>query len=175
MIQYRYELNKLLDAFDLPKVVAEVGVAEGWFTKEILKWNLDKLYLIDAWKHLEQFGDGGYEQSWHDGNYQQVLDRTKGYNVEILRGLSHEMAKYIPDESVSMVYIDADHSYLGCKRDLESYLPKVVKGGVIAGHDYLNPAYGVNRAVKEFCEGRFEINLIPDEDESMAGFWFLKL
>jgi len=177
MIQYRHELVKLLDLFDLPRVVAEIGVAEGWFTKDILKWNLDKLYLVDAWKHLEQTGDGGYAQEWHDGNYQQVLERTKpfGDKVVILKGLSHEMAEHIPDESLGLVYIDADHSYEGCMRDLESYYNKVVDGGIVAGHDFLNLSYGVNKAVKQFCEEmKIEINVVPDEDDSMSSFWFIK-
>lgn len=176
MIQYRHELGKLLDLFDLPRVVAEIGVAEGWFTKEILKWGVDKLYLVDAWQHLEQFGDGASPQEWHDGNYQQVLERTKPFSdkVLILKGLSHEMAEHIPDESLGLVYIDADHSYEGCKIDLGIYFNKVVKGGIVAGHDFLNMVYGVNQAVKEFCEGRFDINVVPDEEPNMASFWFVK-
>jgi Fe-S oxidoreductase len=60
-------------------------------------------------------------------------------------------------------------------RDLEIYYNKVVDGGIVAGHDYLNMAYGVNKAVNQFCEEMgIEVNLIPDEDESMSGFWFIK-
>jgi hypothetical protein len=176
-IQYRNELGKLLDAFDLPKVVLECGVAEGWFTKEILKWDLDKLYLVDAWEQLDQLGDGGYGQTWHNGNYQQVLDRVEPFKdkVVILKGLSWDMAEKIPDNSLGMVYIDADHSYESVKKDLEAYYSKVVPGGIISGHDILNPAYGVKKAVEEFCEGRFELNIIPDEEPAMASYWFLKL
>jgi hypothetical protein len=177
MIQYRQELNKLIELFDLPRVVAEIGVAESWLTKDILKWGLEKLYLVDAWIQLNQTGDGGFPQSWHDENYNKMLERTKDHQdiVVVLRGLTHEMAKHIPDESLGLVYIDADHSYHGCMRDLEIYYNKVVDGGIVAGHDYLNMAYGVNKAVNQFCEEMgIEVNLIPDEDESMSGFWFIK-
>ena len=51
------------------------------------------------------------------------------------------------------MFIDADHSYDGCKSDLESWFQKVKFGGLISGHDYKNteyPCFGVERAVDEF-------------------------
>jgi cephalosporin hydroxylase len=58
-----------------------------------------------------------------------------------------------------MIYIDADHSYEGCKRDLNISFKKVKSGGYIMGHDYemnMNKAqkeysFGVKQAVDEFC------------------------
>lgn len=176
-IQFRHQLGELLTHYNLPKVVLELGVAEGWFTKDILKWNLDKLYLIDNWATISsQTGDGAFNQEWHDKNYLQLLERVAPFKdkVEIFRGLTTDMANNIPDESLGMIYIDACHEYECVKKDLELYYPKVVPGGIIAGHDFLNLSYGVNRAVKEFCKDRFEINVVPDEHESMASFWFIK-
>ena len=56
-------------------------------------------------------------------------------SVEILRGDSVEMSKHIPDNSLDLCFIDADHTYSGVKRDIEAYLPKVKNGGYICGHD----------------------------------------
>jgi hypothetical protein len=57
------------------------------------------------------------------------------------------------------IYIDGDHSYYGCKNDLENARIAVKTGGWIMGHDYLINSkchhfydFGVNRAVNEFCE-----------------------
>lgn len=48
------------------------------------------------------------------------------------------------------VFIDGDHSYEGCKKDIQFALELVGKG-VIAGHDWGTPGYqGVDKAVKEF-------------------------
>jgi hypothetical protein len=176
-IPIRQNLDLLLHNFNLPKVVLELGVAEGWFTKDILKWDLDKLYLIDNWATIgTQTGDGAYNQEWHDGNYKQVLERTAPFSekVTIIKGLSWEVADQVPDNSLGLLYIDACHEYECVKKDLAAYFSKVVPGGIIAGHDYLNLSYGVNEAVKEFCEGKYEINVVPDEHESMASFWFIK-
>lgn len=175
-IETRSELGKLLTHFNLPRIVVEVGVAEGRFTEQILKWKLEALFLIDSWRHLEQFGDGSQPQEWHDNNKAEVLGRiakTKT-TVMVLQGLSSEKVHSIPDNSLGLVYLDGDHSYEGALADLNAFLPKLVSGGIMAGHDYLSPDYGVEKAVKEFTQGRFEVNTIPEEDIYNAGFWFVK-
>ena len=175
-IQTRSELGNLLTHFNLPPIVVEVGVAEGRFTDQILKWKLQQLYLIDSWRHLEQFGDGRQPQEWHDNNKAEVLERIAKTKtpVTVLQGLSSEMVHQIPDNSLGMVYLDGDHSYEGALADLKAFLPKLVDGGIMAGHDYLSPDYGVEKAVKEFTQGKFEVNTIPEEDIYNAGFWFIK-
>lgn len=176
-IQFRQELGDLLNSLPVPKTILELGVAEGWFTKDILKWQFDQLYLIDNWGTIVgQTGDGAYPQEWHDNNYSQVLERVNPFadKVTIIKGLTQNVANLVPDNSLGLLYIDACHEYGCVKSDLELYYSKVVSGGIISGHDYMNLSYGVNKAVKEFCAGRFEIVTIPDEDESMSSFYFIK-
>lgn len=49
-----------------------------------------------------------------------------------------------------MVFIDADHSYLGVRRDIETAKRLVKPGGMICGHDYGEKDWpGVAKAVKE--------------------------
>lgn len=176
-LNYRIELGTLLTELKLPRIVAEVGCAEGRFSQQILSWGIDHFYMIDNWGTIpNQSGDGGFNQAWHNKNYMEALQRVDLYKnkIEVLQGLSVAMASKIPDNSLGMVYIDCWHEYEGVKRDLEFYFPKVVSGGVVAGHDFLNMSYGVNRAVKEFCAGKFEISVIEDEEPSMASFYFIK-
>lgn len=56
------------------------------------------------------------------------------------------------DNSISFLFIDADHSYEGVLEDIELWLPKVAEGGVIAGHDY--DWTGVKKAVDEKFAGK---------------------
>lgn len=49
------------------------------------------------------------------------------------------------------IYIDGDHTYDGCRKDLEAAHKKLETGGVIVCDDYGNPC-GVKQAVDEFCE-----------------------
>jgi Methyltransferase domain len=65
---------------------------------------------------------------------------------------SKEAAAYVPDGSLDFVFIDADHSYEGCKADIQAWLPKLKPSGFISGHDYDNtdfPCFGVKQAVDE--------------------------
>ena len=62
-------------------------------------------------------------------------------------GSSEMWAKVWPYQ-VDLVFIDADHRYEAVKADIEYWLPKVRKGGVICGHDY-GTFDGVKRATNE--------------------------
>lgn len=85
------------------------------------------------------------------------------------------MAEQIPDNSVGMIYIDADHSYEGVKADIEAYYPKLVSGGLMCFHDYESPDYEVKRAVLEFCNNNNYIPItIPENDQYDTGAYFIK-
>jgi len=73
-----------------------------------------------------------------------------GLNPTIHRMLTDDAAKLVPDHSLDLCFIDADHSYESVKRDIETWEPKLKPGGVIGGHDYYGTAWpGVTRAVHE--------------------------
>jgi predicted O-methyltransferase YrrM len=64
----------------------------------------------------------------------------------------NELAKQFPDDFFQAVYIDEVHEYANVLRDIRAWQPKIMLGGIICGHDYIErPAYnfGVIRAVKE--------------------------
>lgn len=176
MIKYRIDLHQLLPE---KSVVAEIGVAEGYFSSDILRWpNVSKLYCVDNWATIpNQHGDGASEQVWHDKNYSAAMMRVNFAieKVKVLRGISWDMAKNVEDESLDLLYLDACHSYSCVMNDLKAWAPKVKAGGWIAGHDYSNPAYGVFQAVKDFTDGKYSVQLIPENKSEDAGFVFRKL
>lgn len=55
----------------------------------------------------------------------------------------------IENNSVDLLFIDGEHSYEQCKKDIENYWPKLKKGGFLLGHDYRREQPGVIRAVNE--------------------------
>ncbi len=173
-IHYRRELYKLLP----PEFTsAEVGVAEGYFSADILSWGALKHYMVDAWQQLVQSGDGGFDQEWHDNNYYAAFSRVAkfGERAIVLRGLSDHMAHEIIDGTLDFCYIDGDHSYNGVKRDINAFWPKLKSGGIMAFHDFDNPAYGVKAAVLEFCHNnKITVNHIPEDSEVDAGAWVSK-
>lgn len=176
-IRYRRDLWKL---FTRQARAVEVGVAEGNFSEDMLRWNLQsgkpaltQLYLVDRWLEVPtQQGDASMLQSWHDRNLFVVRQRIEpfGKRAVILRGHSVQMAAKVPDQSLWLVYIDGDHSYEGCFADTRAWAPKVKPGGYIAFHDYLNMNYGVNAAVNDFARAsKFEIHTIHEDKDEDAG------
>lgn len=174
-IKYRIDLNKLL-----PKnpITAELGVAEGFFSTDILgRWSPKLHYAVDNWGPIGLFGDGAFNQEWHNKNYQAAVMRMNPFKdrLKILRGPTWHMSQHVPDNTLDLLYIDADHSYEGVKRDLEAWYPKVKPGGVIAGHDFINPAYGVFQAAQEFrMVHNMDIFVIHEDKEEDAGFYMIK-
>lgn len=72
------------------------------------------------------------------------------HTVVLVTGDSRDADRF-PDACFDLVFIDADHSYAGCRHDILAYTPKVKPGGLLAGHDYQPDWPGVVRAVDELC------------------------
>ena len=173
-IRHRLHLNLLLPDLGRGCRAAEVGVAEGRFSLDMLAWGLERLYLVDAWTTLPQRGDGAASQQWHEANLAQVREATSrfGDRVQILRGRSVEMATMVPDGSLHLVHLDADHERDAVAADLLAWWPKIVPGGVMSGHDYLNQDWGVGQAVDRWAAERgVQVHLIEEDRSEDAGFW----
>lgn len=173
MVKVRSDLKKIID-LSLP--AAEVGVAEGNFSRDILSWGVPKLYMVDNWATIEGVtGDGAFDNEWHLSNMQSALEKVKefGEKAVVKRGFSVEMAKEVPDESLGFVHLDACHDYQCVLNDLEAWMPKLVRGGVMSGHDF-NNIYGVKDAVYRFTLNKYHVHTIPDIGIAHAGFWFKK-
>lgn len=82
------------------------------------------------------------------------------HEVELLDGDSADIAGrwplIQPQPGISMLFVDADHTYEGVVRDLESWLPHVVAGGTVAMHDSTTPDCGVSKAIYCHMAGRAE-------------------
>lgn len=65
-----------------------------------------------------------------------------------IRAKSTWAAQFVKN-GLDFVFIDAEHDYKSCAEDIKAWLPKIRKGGVIAGHDYDGSFQGVVRAVDE--------------------------
>jgi predicted O-methyltransferase YrrM len=61
--------------------------------------------------------------------------------VNIIQGNTAEVAAQYRNKSLDFVFVDADHSAHGVSMDIMAWLPKMKRGGVLAGHDYENWRY----------------------------------
>lgn len=144
----------LISGFPKNAVIAEVGVAQGDLSAEILKVVEPRLfYLIDAWamKNHPHYGEGGYERV-----KERFDDEIKSRRIQIKRGYSDEVLKGFDNNSLDWIYIDAAHDYYSVKNDLDIAYIKVKNGGIISGHDYHRwgkngKRFGVLEAVNDFC------------------------
>jgi|TARA_B110000977_G_scaffold46082_1_gene62621 predicted O-methyltransferase YrrM len=142
----KYFLKHLIESNGYTSM-AEIGVRDGRTT----------FYLLDNIANLTIYGID--------------LDTTLFYNDKVnekykdrlipIRGKSANVAIQVP--MVDLVFIDADHSYNGCLRDIIEYTPKVNKGGILSGHDIDFP--GVNKAVNQ---------LVKYYDVGPNNVWFTK-
>lgn len=148
-----------------PYQYAEIGVYEA-STASIVGQQRENcvLHLIDTWKNTnnpDYLATGDYhsyhQDSQHEANYQRALEHLwfllpgSQNRTKIYRATSIEAATSVPNHSMDMVFIDADHSYKAVKQDIATWLPKVKSGGYLGGHDYAHPHYnfGVKQAVDE--------------------------
>jgi predicted O-methyltransferase YrrM len=89
-------------------------------------------------------------------DFNEVLDmfkdRTKDYkNISLVKKTSDDAVNDFKEGEFDFVYIDGIHRYENVKQDIINYLPKIKKGGIIGGHDYVNSGHlkGVYDAVNE--------------------------
>ena len=172
----RSEFGVLLQEKGMLDSAAEIGVASGLYSRRILDWGVRNLLLVDPWVELLPPNGCGITNEVHEKNYQLCL-KSVGEDtdrVDIKSMTSVDAAAQVPDNSLGFCYIDANHRYQGISVDLPTWWPKVRPGGILAGHDYLQPALGVNRAVKEFAaKHNLQIHLVV-EHQMDASFWLEK-
>jgi predicted O-methyltransferase YrrM len=71
-------------------------------------------------------------------------------HITTIKGNSQDVHIQFKDESIDFLFLDGSHAYEDVKKDLKLWYPKVKKGGVISGHDYMWIDRRVKRAVDEF-------------------------
>jgi predicted O-methyltransferase YrrM len=126
-------------------ITAEVGVLTGRFSKSILDiCQPSKLHLIDT--QLHRF-------AVHE-KFKAEIDTGV---IHLHEGDSSSIIAEFPDGYFDFIYIDADHSYQGVKRDIQAAKSKVKERGFLIFNDYTywSPVeclrYGVMQAVNELC------------------------
>tara|TARA_R110000796_G_scaffold5_5_gene41 strand:- start:6965 stop:7537 length:573 start_codon:yes stop_codon:yes gene_type:complete len=145
--------------------ILEIGVFKGEFLDFLVNDCLHKIVDgVDLFSGCVGSGD-------HDGNNMSHQDMEIKYEelkkkyendslINLYKSYSSDYLIDCEDCKYDIIYIDADHSYLGVKRDIELSYHKIKNGGFIMGHDYelnMNKCrtrweFGTKQAVDEFCE-----------------------
>jgi len=147
---YIYEVEKNLLFLEASKVkdgtIVELGSYLGKSTAALADGAGPgtKIDAVDAWDNRAM--DGCPKVT-----YEQFIKNIEPWKDKITahRTNTSSLAKdFIA--GVDLLFIDADHSYEGCKADLEAWYPLVNEGGVILMHDYTEKGCGVKKAADEF-------------------------
>lgn len=86
--------------------------------------------------------------------------RSLGYSrdITLVKGFTHQVAESWNGPPVGLLFVDADHSKEGARRDIEAWAPHLAEGARIAVDDYEHPDWpGVKDALDELvAEGVLE-------------------
>jgi len=156
--------NQFCELLPRGKTICEIGVALGDFT-ELMLTNLKpcKFYAIDIFvlHHVPDMWAGRVGTTLNGKDHLDFYsdrffdDKSRGI-LEILKGDSLDGISKIPDFSIDIAYVDANHSYDSVTAELDLLRSKMSSDGYIIMNDYLmedwltHTPYGVVQATNEF-------------------------
>lgn len=166
----RMRWHAIIDRCPDATIGAELGVFEGTLSYALLKRlpNLH-LYMVDRWsaynpEEIERTPNSKMPtrpQSYFNAAHESALSVAHKYEGRghIIRTSTFDAIWEVPD-GLDFVFVDADHSYEGCKADILAWKPKVKRGGWILGHDYGSDKRhpDVRRAVDEIFGSAVEVD-----------------
>ena len=189
--------------------IMEIG---SWFGASALSWaqglkeyadGKGNLTCIDAWKpffNLEEHQDNEYVIEMEkllesDFAYKVFLHNISTVPNSIVtqhfRGKSENILKFLKDESYSVIFIDADHTYDFVKKDILESLRLVENHGIICGDDLnmqmkdIDKDFAINSKNKDFIRDpkternyhpgvTIAINEIFGDVSSWGGYWAMQ-
>jgi lipopolysaccharide biosynthesis glycosyltransferase len=149
-------------------------------TNEFNQINPDEHWAIDPWEKQENYQDIVNSKNFNNVYKEAKENLCDRKNCNMVRDYGENYVDNFEDSSLDFVYIDARHDYDSVLKDIKLWYHKVRKGGIIAGHDYLDGEYafeenkhstvfGVKKAVDEF----FGEEKIRYTMESLLKSWFV--
>lgn len=125
------------------EVGAWLGRSAAFMATEIQKSGRRiKFDVIDIWKTGEWSDEPHFQIEQEVGGdlYKAFINNIEKCGlldyVNPIRNFSLEEVKNYKDRSLEFVFVDACHSEPEVIKDIEAWLPKVKKGGILAGDDY---------------------------------------
>ena len=152
----------------------EIGYGYGDNAENILQMlNIEKLYCVDP-----DFNGQGYVEEGivntnfrkRDKDFQERIKRISPKTI-FLDQTSDEAFKgaKIPNQ-LDFIYIDGNHDYDFCHRDIINSFKCVRAGGFVGGHDFANPDY------PKVADAVYDVSLELKIRPTMINpdFWFKK-
>lgn len=133
-----------------PKVTMELGADYGFSAICLGISNPGDVFTVDAFEGDPHTGFRNSEAQCRDN-----IARSGLQNVFVIKGRFCDVAKDWNTE-IDILHIDGAHGYEDVKRDFETWLPHVRRGGVILLHDTQSFPNDVGRFFREIAFPKFE-------------------
>jgi hypothetical protein len=150
VVEFREQLGAYMGSELCNRVGVEVGSFAGSNLDTLLSgWQSAWLIVgLDSWSaesanngtYVDRSGGAFRSSSAMDGLADMASSLASAHGVRGVtwREFSTTGAAQLPDESLDCVYLDARHDYTSVTEDLEAWWPKLRRGGVMAGHDFVD-------------------------------------
>lgn len=156
----REELQVLADAASTRKIIIEVGSWMGRSTTALALATPGRVYAVDHWQGSENERELMAKASsvpLGDPLYQKFCKNTEkliasGKIVPVRCDSANAVPKLLEllaGQKADMVFIDGEHTYEACRRDIKTFRPLIKPGGILYGHDYSEGFPGVMKAANE--------------------------
>jgi predicted O-methyltransferase YrrM len=143
---YDYLLANMPEAGTFVELGAWLGKSSAYLCDKATYQNIT---IIDTWKGSPNELTTTHKLATEVDIYDLFLQNMGDRKYNVIKGESKVAAKMFLKESLDVVFIDLTHTYDAVKEDIKLWLPKVKKGGFIAGDDYHENWKGVIQAVDE--------------------------
>jgi predicted O-methyltransferase YrrM len=149
------------------EMVVELGTNTG-STAMILSSIAKQVFTVDIFENIDLIEDEQQREAYrvafeHNQHfYLKIVQRLHPFNVHVCLGLSHEFAIQFSKGEVDTIFIDADHSYAGVKRDYEAWFDRVKVGGHFIFHDNL-PSFPVFNYIVQEVSFDHRVERVPFE------------
>jgi beta-1,4-mannosyl-glycoprotein beta-1,4-N-acetylglucosaminyltransferase len=170
-----FELRWLAKNAQKHKVVCEIGSWKGRSSRVIADHLPEDgvLYCIDTWNGSVNEGAGHAEAKNLNGDAvfmefcSNNIDHIQSGKIIPIRMDSVNAAGTLKKSGIKfdMIFIDGEHTYEGCIRDIDAWKEFLADGGLFSGHDYL-AWHGTTVAVQE------KINNPKIDNQCMSTIWY---
>lgn len=179
--QFKPEIVRLLETMRglQPKIILEIGTLNGGTLFLFSRVVSNDALLISL--DLPKIIFGKFQIDWRVFLIKRFsLPHQK---LKFIRANSHKIStlnhvkRFLRGQKLDFLFIDADHSYEGVKKDFEMYSPLVKDGGLIAFHDIVSQPELFNNVHKFWEQIKNQYNFdefIADRNQITGGIGILK-
>ena len=189
-ISSRNQFPELLNGMGLTGDAVEIGTHRGDYARIIAnQWKGEKLWCVDPWRKVEGYeaqekllwGGAKTRDEDHEEAQRYLGDYIESGKVSLIKGTSAEAVKKFTNGWLDFAYVDGDHRRAHVTYDLRAWWEKLKPGGILAGHDWIQPgethrwALEVQDALRDFLRNEdVDVQLVVEEGGLPWSYYMVK-